>query len=144
MTKCSRSYGLTLFIFFRFQDRNDISGQHKVIFADECRKFLRQIYENYPELLKLLFPILKLAGKSNDQEFRPVDIFFMDTVPVTPPKARPSNILHDQIVEHPQTGLYRNIIENNSVLRVIMKHIKGQTTNLSDEAQVNDSTGDLK
>ncbi|CAD6991779.1 unnamed protein product [Ceratitis capitata] len=107
-------------------------GQNKSIFADECRKFLRQIYDNYPELLKLLFPLLKLNASGN---ICPVDIFFMDTIPVIPPKARPPNILHDQIVEHPQTGIYRAIIENNAVLRVVMKHLKGLREELPDEAQ---------
>lgn len=113
-----------------------MSGQNKVILADECRKILRQIYENHPQMMKLFFPVLKLVGNSQGNDFSPVDIFFMDTIPVTPPKARPSNILHDQIVEHSQTGLYRVIIENNSVMRVIMKHIKGDTSDMSEEAQV--------
>lgn len=98
---------------------------------------MRQIYENYPELLQLLFPILKLSVNSIEEDFHPVDIFFMDTIPVTPPKARPSNVLHNQIVEHQQTALYRNIIENNSVLRVVMKHIKGHLDDLSEESKVN-------
>lgn len=86
--------------------------------------------------MQLLFPILKLNKNSNGQDASPVDIFFMDTIPVTPPKARPSNVLRDQIVEHAQTGLYRNIIENNAVLRVVLKHIKGQVDELSEEAKV--------
>ncbi|XP_075169735.1 RNA polymerase I subunit RpI1 [Haematobia irritans] len=118
----------------RFNDKEDVSGQHKVILADECRKFLRQVYENYPELLHLFFPVLTMVGRSNESGFCPVDIFFMDTIPVTPPKARPSNILHDQIVEHAQTGLYRGIIENNAVMRIIMKHIKGDTSDIPEEA----------
>lgn len=125
-----------IYIIFRFSDKEGLSGQHKVILADECRKFLRQVYENHPEMLKLFFPVLQLVCKSKNTDFCPVDIFFMDTIPVTPPKARPSNILHDQIVEHAQTGLYRNIIENNSVIRVIMKHIKGDCMDMSEEAQV--------
>ncbi|KNC24906.1 DNA-directed RNA polymerase I subunit RPA1 [Lucilia cuprina] len=119
----------------KFENVDEPSGQHKVIFADECRKFLRQVYNNYPELMQLLFPILNINLKSNDQDASPVDIFFMDTIPVTPPKARPSNILHNQIVEHTQTALYRNIIENNSVLRVVLKHIKGQVDDMSKEAK---------
>ncbi|XP_013113377.2 DNA-directed RNA polymerase I subunit RPA1 [Stomoxys calcitrans] len=119
----------------KFGDKEGVPGQHKVILADECRKFLRQVYENYSEILKLFFPVLTLVGKSSEHGFSPIDIFFMDTIPVTPPKARPSNILHDQIVEHSQTGLYRGIIENNSVIRVIMKHIKGEVFDMSEEAQ---------
>ncbi|XP_067615853.1 DNA-directed RNA polymerase I subunit RPA1 isoform X2 [Eurosta solidaginis] len=108
------------------------TGQNKSIFADECRKFLRQIYSNYPDLLILLFPVLKINSESNAC---PIDIFFLDTIPVIPPKARPPNVLHDQIVEHPQTGIYRAIIENNAVLRVVMKHLKGLQEELSEEAQ---------
>ncbi|XP_053969844.1 DNA-directed RNA polymerase I subunit RPA1 [Anastrepha ludens] len=108
------------------------TGQNKSIFADECRKFLRQIYLNYPDLLKLLCPILKLNNSGNSC---PVDIFFMDTIAVVPPKARPPNILHDQILEHPQTAIYRSIIENNAVLRVVIKHLKGLREELPEEAQ---------
>lgn len=107
-----------------------------MIFADECRKFLRQAYENNPELIKLLCPVIRLGVNAKNNNSNPVDIFFMDTIPVTPPKARPSNVLNNQIVEHSQTALYRSIIENNSALRVVMKHIKGQIDELSEEAKV--------
>ncbi|XP_037942906.1 DNA-directed RNA polymerase I subunit RPA1 [Teleopsis dalmanni] len=112
------------------------TGQTKVVLADECRKYLRSIYENNSKLLKLLFPILNLYSTNDIGDSCATDLFFMSTIPVTPPKARPVNFMHDHIIEHPQTALYRNIIENNSVLRVIMSYIKNERESLSEEANV--------
>lgn len=117
---------------FSLGDVPENSGQNKVVFADECRGYLRKIYENYPELLKLLVPVLGLSSGGSS----PVDIFFMDAIPVTPPKSRPMNIINDMMKGNPQTDIYINIIENNNVLNVILKCMKGHEEKLSEEAKV--------
>uniref|UniRef100_A0A1A9WHW6 DNA-directed RNA polymerase subunit n=1 Tax=Glossina brevipalpis TaxID=37001 RepID=A0A1A9WHW6_9MUSC len=119
----------------KFPDTKETCGQYKMIFADEMRKRLREMYSNYAEILDLFFPILKLVKKSKTGEHCPTDVFFLDTILVTPPQARPFNILFNQIIEHPQTSAYRTIIENNSVLRVIVNHIKSETHETSEEAR---------
>ncbi|ALC41779.1 RpI1 [Drosophila busckii] len=114
------------------------TGQNKVVFADECRRYLKQIYDNYPELLKLLLPVLSLNSNSSIAEgsdVSPIDIFFMGTIPVTPPRARPMNIINDMMKGNPQTDTYVNIIENNHVLNVVLKYMKGQEDKLSDQAR---------
>ncbi|XP_043646284.1 DNA-directed RNA polymerase I subunit RPA1 [Drosophila teissieri] len=114
----------------------ETTGQNKVIFADECRRYLRQIYANYPELLKLLVPVLGLSNTDLTQGDRsPVDLFFMDTIPVTPPRARPLNMVGDMLKGNPQTDIYINIIENNHVLNVVLKYMKGGQEKLTDEAK---------
>ncbi|TDG42262.1 hypothetical protein AWZ03_011321 [Drosophila navojoa] len=121
----------------RIGDVPESSGQNKVIFADECRRYLRKIYENYPELLKLLVPVLNLnrSDSSPSDDYSPVDIFFMDTIPVTPPRVRPMNVINDMLKGNPQTSIYVNIIQNNHVLNVILKFMKGQQDKLSAEAK---------
>lgn len=49
-----------------------------------------------------------------------VDIFFCSAVPITPSTVRPANKLRNQIVEHPQTSVYRSILLANGTLRAIM------------------------
>lgn len=113
------------------QADNNVSN--KVILADECREYLRQIYSNAPELLRKLFPVLN--SYPENVKF-PMDCFFMDVVIVTPPKARPTNVLRDEILEHPQTILYKNIIESNSVLRLVLLNLKNTAENLKPESKV--------
>lgn len=106
------------------------SLQNQVILADECKNYIQQIYSHYPDFMKLLFPILAYT-----KEQIPVNIFFMDVVPVVPPKSRPTNVLGNQIIENPQTTLYKNIIEANSVLRLIFVNIKSNGEDLQNEAK---------
>lgn len=115
---------------------NTKTGQNKIIIADECRKHLRKIYENEGELLKLLFPIMQFAMPSDGELTCPCDLFFMDVIPVTPNKTRPPNMVRNQISEHQSTALYRSIVENNQVLRVILKRLKGQNDQMLEEENV--------
>jgi len=96
---------------------------------------MRQIYANYPELLKLLVPVLALNNTDESQGDRsPVDLFFMDTIPVTPPRARPMNMIGDMLKGNPQTDIYIHIIENNHVLNVVLRYMKGNGEKLTEEA----------
>lgn len=104
-----------------------------MILADECREYLREVYKNHSKLLLELFPVLQI--KSNNIQY-PTDILFMNIVPVTPPKCRPTNVLHDEIIEHPQTIVYRNIINANSMLKLIIENIKQNGEGLKEEAKV--------
>ncbi|XP_055383331.1 DNA-directed RNA polymerase I subunit RPA1, partial [Condylostylus longicornis] len=110
----------------------DSSSPNKVVFANECQDYLRKIFKENSEILQEIFPIFKIASNSL---YSPVDIFFMDTILVTPPSARPCNYLHNEIVEHPQTAVYRSILESNSVLRLIMLNIQKGEEELKDEAK---------
>uniref|UniRef100_A0A1A9ZZT2 DNA-directed RNA polymerase subunit n=1 Tax=Glossina pallidipes TaxID=7398 RepID=A0A1A9ZZT2_GLOPL len=91
----------TKLVLVKFPDIQETCGQYKMIFADEMRKHLRQMYSSY----------------------------------ITPPQARPFYVLFNQIVEHSQTSVYRTIIENNSVLRTIVNHIKCPTQAFSEESR---------
>lgn len=79
---------------------------------------------------------MQLTIPSDDKSSCPSDIFFMNVIPVTPNKARPPNFLHNKISWHQSTSLYRSIIENNQVLRVVMRRIKGQKDEMLEEENV--------
>lgn len=95
---------------------------NKAIIADECREYLRKIYELQDEILDLLFPVLKHCPKELDF---PMDIFFMDVIPVPPPVVRPANKFKNEIREHPQTTILKSIIDANLVLKAIVKQMNG-------------------
>lgn len=63
-----------------------IKAVNRNIFADECRQFLRKLYQNEAKFMKLLFPVLKNVTAS---EKCPLDALFMENIPVTPPIVRP-------------------------------------------------------
>lgn len=106
---------------------------NKAILADECREYLRKVYETHADLLQLLFPVLKFGPDSNESA---VDMFFMDVIPVPPPIVRPANKFKNEIREHPQTTILKNIIQANIVLKAIASTMN-DTVN---ENQLNDTT----
>ncbi|KAL7035470.1 hypothetical protein ACKWTF_008392 [Chironomus riparius] len=97
-------------------DEDDMSQKSstKVIMANECREYMKEIMENDGDFLKIMFPIL---GKAKGNPF---DVFFMDIVPVISPIWRPPNHIRDMLVEHPQTKSYKNIVEFNNELFCIL------------------------
>lgn len=106
---------------------------NKAILADECREYLRKVYETHAEILELLFPVLKFGPDSNESA---VDMFFMDVIPVPPPVVRPANKFKNEIREHPQTTILKNIIEAN----VVLKAIAATMNDTVNENQLNDTT----
>lgn len=111
-----------------FSFRNESADQqksrsrivNKALLADECRGYLREVYDKHEDILKVLFPVLKYAPSSVSC---PVDIFFMEVIPVPPPIVRPANKFKNEIREHPQTTVLKNIIEANSLLKAIVSNI---------------------
>lgn len=55
------------------------------VLPEECRDYLRNIYNVNTEMLNLLFPSLK----AHSRLAHPVDICFTDIIPVTPINTRP-------------------------------------------------------
>ncbi|XP_053689355.1 DNA-directed RNA polymerase I subunit RPA1 [Sabethes cyaneus] len=102
------------------QNVNDakVKATNRVIFAEECQKYFHQLYENDGALLRLLFPILANGARTMKN---PVDLFFMDVIPVQPPVVRPvRRVDRTEILEHPQTSILRNILMANSTLRAVL------------------------
>lgn len=105
---------------------------NKAILADECREYIRQVYIIHADILQLLFPVLKFGPATNEC---PVDMFFMDVIPVPPPIVRPANKFKNEIREHPQTTILKNIIEAN----IMVKAIAATMNDTVNENQLNDT-----
>ncbi|XP_039753127.1 DNA-directed RNA polymerase I subunit RPA1 [Pararge aegeria] len=91
----------------------------KILMPDDLKRFCNAIEENDKDILTHCLPVLKYA------KIKPVtDLFFMQIVPVLPPCVRPCNILQGELVEHPQTHVYKNIMNAaysaRAVLQVLM------------------------
>ena len=95
-----------------------------ILMPDQSKEYLRKLWENEQEILKVIFPCLSYLVMEN-----PTDVFFFEVVPVLPPVARPVNRLNGQIIEHPQTQVYRSIIMNCLTLRNIIQAIQDGDTN---------------
>lgn len=106
---------------------------NKAILADECREYLRKVYDMHEDLLKLLFPVLQYAPPEVEYA---VDTFFMDIMPVPPPLIRPANKFQNEIREHPQTTILKNIVEANNLLKAICSKINDTVS----ETQASDVT----
>ncbi|XP_053680963.1 DNA-directed RNA polymerase I subunit RPA1 [Anopheles nili] len=98
-----------------------MKASNEVIIARECQMFLRKLYEADGTLMDLLFPML--SSKKQTQQY-PTDIFFMEVIPVPPPKVRPvrrsERGKRTMVVEHPQSVLLRDVLLANSTVRAIL------------------------
>lgn len=91
------------------------SKRIKILMPDEIKRLCSSIAENDGDILKYCFPVLKHSTLD------PVtNIFFMEAIPVLPPCVRPCNILRGELVEHPQTNVYKNILQNAFAARVVL------------------------
>ncbi|KYN05970.1 DNA-directed RNA polymerase I subunit RPA1 [Cyphomyrmex costatus] len=90
-----------------------------MVMPDQSKEYLRKIWNNERDFLKIIVPCLELV----DIEY-PTDIFFFEVIPVLPPIVRPMNLLNGQMIEHPQTHIYKSIIQDCLVLRNIIQTIQ--------------------
>ncbi|XP_032517861.2 DNA-directed RNA polymerase I subunit RPA1 [Danaus plexippus] len=91
----------------------------KILMPDDLKRYCKAIEQNDSDILVHCVPILKYIN------IKPVtDIFFMQVVPVLPPIVRPCNVLHGELMEHPQTNVYKGILQSaysaRAVLQVLM------------------------
>ncbi|XP_034944340.1 DNA-directed RNA polymerase I subunit RPA1 [Chelonus insularis] len=113
---------------------NNLSAAAKtetvLLMPDQSREYMRSLWKHDKEILKVIIPCLS----SLDLQF-PTDVFFFDVVPVLPPIVRPTNVLNGQIIEHPQSQIYKAIIQDCFIIRTIIQAIKdGDTSQLSEES----------
>lgn len=57
----------------------------------------------------------------------PTDIFFFEIVPVVPINVRPTNFVNGQLIEHPQTQIYKAVIQNSMIIRSIIQIVQGES-----------------
>jgi DNA-directed RNA polymerase I subunit RPA1 len=84
---------------------------------------LREVWNNDRELFGRLFPVLKTTNCEN-----PTDVFFLDVVPVMPPKFRPMNFSNGILKENGQSLLLKKIIEETYIVRAAVAAFKQDST----------------
>lgn len=101
----------------------------KILMPDEIRNYCNSIATNEEEFLKMIFPILQHV------ESKPAtNVFFMEVIPVIPPNVRPCNILGGQIIEHPQSSIYKQIMNGANQIRSVLNVMHfGDDTDLATE-----------
>ncbi|XP_017875380.1 DNA-directed RNA polymerase I subunit RPA1 [Ceratina calcarata] len=103
-----------------------------LIMPDQSKEYLRNLWENEKEFLKVIVSCFALVDIEH-----PTDIFFLEVVPVLPPIVRPVNFVNGQMIEHPQTQVYKSIIQDCLVLRNIIQTIQdGDTEQLPEEGKL--------
>ncbi|XP_066149248.1 DNA-directed RNA polymerase I subunit RPA1 isoform X2 [Euwallacea fornicatus] len=92
----------------------------KYLNASNSKTYLREIWTNEEELMKIIAPVLNHIDTLN-----PTDAFYYSVIPVAPPNLRPVNFVNGRVVENSQTTLYKNLITNalviNQLIRVVQK-----------------------
>ncbi|XP_077289293.1 RNA polymerase I subunit RpI1 [Arctopsyche grandis] len=112
-------------------ENNKLTKKVTSLMPDVSRDHLRELWNNDRQIMQLIVPVLKSI--KSDQ---PMDIFFLDIIPVPPPAVRPCNILKSQVIEHPQTQVYKTILKAGFVIRTITQYLQIEMGVVSEEEQM--------
>lgn len=102
----------------------------------KSQQYLKKIWLNEEvnnhDIIKVLIPCIGMVNCET-----PTDIFFFNVVPVLPPIVRPCNVMQGQILEHPQTQVYKSIVQEALVLKTVIQAMQQRgSDNLSEEGKV--------
>jgi DNA-directed RNA polymerase I subunit RPA1 len=96
-----------------------------------ARSHLRAIWNNEKEALSRIFPFLNLEINSSDDS-TPVDVFFWETITVTPNRYRPMHFLNGRQFENERTAALSQVIIAAEVLSSSLRQAKqGNRSNQS-------------
>ncbi|XP_074641048.1 DNA-directed RNA polymerase I subunit RPA1-like [Tubulanus polymorphus] len=110
-------------------------SDHTYITPTEARDHLREVWKNDGEMLKLLYGSLNNKSENTDC---PIDIFFVEVLPVPPNRFRPVTIMGDKKFESGQTANYAKVIESAVVAKTILMELKRQSAAGKEVEQVID------
>ncbi|XP_041979543.1 DNA-directed RNA polymerase I subunit RPA1 [Aricia agestis] len=88
----------------------------KILMPDDIRRTCHTIEKNDGDILCNVMPVLKHATSKPA-----TDTFFMQVVPVPPPSVRPCNVLQGELVEHPQSHIYKAILSLAYKARIVLQ-----------------------
>ncbi|BFY99615.1 hypothetical protein BsWGS_02655 [Bradybaena similaris] len=99
-----------------------LKSKHKrcIMSPNIARDQLRKVWQHDKDFLQKLYPFLASVKES---EF-PVDIFFLDTIPVPPTRYRPLSVLKGRKFEHPQTSNLTAVLKESLALQELIKKIE--------------------
>ncbi|XP_043198844.1 DNA-directed RNA polymerase I subunit RPA1-like isoform X2 [Amphibalanus amphitrite] len=104
-------------------DANDLRGYLTTV---EARDVLRKLWTREKGLLCAVFGVLNSLKHC---EF-PTDCFFLEVLPVTSPRLRPTDSVHGRPVEHTQSHVYACVLECSLLLRQLVQ-LRQQGADLS-------------
>nr|CAG4636748.1 EOG090X00BV [Ceriodaphnia reticulata] len=81
----------------------------------DARDHFRLVWRNDREMFGHLYPVLKKTKIEH-----PTDVFFLQVIPVIPPKFRPTNVVNSQVQENGQTSVLRKIVTDNFVVKAAL------------------------
>lgn len=89
-----------------------------------AKEHLRKLWLNEKEFLKSLIKVLSVTNEEH-----PTDICFTSAIIVTPSNTRPVQIVNQKQIEHPKSGMYRQILQDSLLIRSILQVIEVEKTN---------------
>ncbi|XP_014216995.1 DNA-directed RNA polymerase I subunit RPA1 [Copidosoma floridanum] len=96
-----------------------------MLMPDDLKNIMQRIWIREKKILSMMIPCLNSINVEH-----PTDIFFLSVVLVVPPLVRPVNMMNGQIMENPQTEVYKSILRNCVVLRNVVQAVKTGDTSL--------------
>ena len=87
----------------------------RVVPASECRANLRRLFANEAEICALIFGRHPLFATGRGAPS--ADVFFLETISVTPTRFRPASVMGDQTFENPQNELLTKILQMAFLVR---------------------------
>ena len=93
----------------------DAGDTTRVVPASECRANLRRLFANEAEICALIFgkhPVFASGAAAPN-----ADVFFLETICVTPTRFRPASVMGDQTFENAQNELLTKILQTSFLVR---------------------------
>ena len=87
----------------------------------ELRDHFRSVVKNDPDLLQQLYPVMKSSELKH-----PTDIFFLDVLPVPPPKSRPPQFTGGILSLHPQTQALKSVVMSVEQMKPLLLNLQGK------------------
>ncbi|CAG5114594.1 unnamed protein product, partial [Candidula unifasciata] len=99
-----------------------LKSKHKrcIMSPNIARDHLRKVWQEDKDFLQKLYPFL---ASVKECEF-PVDIFFLDTVPVPPTRFRPLSMMKGRKFEHSQTANLSAVLRESLILQELIKKVE--------------------
>nr|CAG4642277.1 EOG090X00BV [Evadne anonyx] len=101
------------------------------LMASDAREHFREVWKNDQSLFESLFPVLRSTKSEH-----PTDIFFLEAIPVTPPRYRPVDFTNGTIKENGRSMVLKKIIQDAEILKaMVVAYNQSSVETLSAEVQ---------
>jgi len=101
-------------------DMSSGPGEHAYLTPQEVQSHLRQVWHNDRDILEQVFKVFHVIS-ANDEN--PIDAFFINVLPVCPPRFRPLAVMGEQRFENPQTANMCKVLKDKINMQTILHEI---------------------